>query len=135
MNHIRLISICQVRTYLGSFFFFPAWALALSLYIDVICKDKLSIFFIPSFQPDQSSNIQSDSYYYTNGDAVLFFGDFPTDHIKIVFRLITFLAQLNIKITRRSYFGGRLPWVKALGISCHHFSVFPFFSSCHPQHV
>ena len=28
--------------------------------------------------------MQSDSNYYTNGVTVLFFGDFPIDHIKIV---------------------------------------------------
>lgn len=45
--------------------------------------------------------MQNDSSYYTDGVAVLFFGDFPIDHIKIVFWLITFLVATKYKDNER----------------------------------
>ena len=44
------------------------------------------MFFHPRFVSQTRATVmQSDSNYYTNGVTVLFFGNFPIEHIKIVF--------------------------------------------------
>lgn len=90
----------------------------------VAFKENVIIFSSQICQLEQSSNIQSDTNYYTNCVANLFFGDFPVDHIKIVFWLTTFLVAtqyINNKI---------LMWcIKALIYHGITFLFFPSFQS------